>query len=130
MITKRIFSPKGFGFWAVELKSLFEVTWLGEGVSGLSPEQRKSARQGLKFATEDEILGNKPIQAHGKSAADIGYNRHLEIMLIASYDEQKRDCCGWETGIRTPIKWSRATRPTVRRSPSTAGGFYLRETVV
>jgi hypothetical protein len=25
---------------------------------------------------------------------------------------------GWETGIRTPIKWSRATRPTVRRSPT------------
>ena len=26
----------------------------------------------------------------------------------------------WGTGIRTPIKWSRATRPAVRRSPSKA----------
>ncbi len=26
---------------------------------------------------------------------------------------------GWETGIRTPIRWSRATRLTIRRSPST-----------
>ena len=27
---------------------------------------------------------------------------------------------GWETGIRTPIRWSRATRLTIRRSPSSA----------
>ncbi len=28
---------------------------------------------------------------------------------------------GWETGIRTPISWSRARCPTVERSPSTGG---------
>ena len=30
---------------------------------------------------------------------------------------------GWETGIRTPIRWSRATRLTIRRSPSAAAHF-------
>ena len=68
MITKRMYSPKGFGFGAVELDSISEVTWLGEGVSRLSPEQRNSARPGLKFAAEEKVLRNKPIQATGKYA--------------------------------------------------------------
>ena len=32
--TKRMYSPKGFGFWAIELNSVSEVTWFGEEVSG------------------------------------------------------------------------------------------------
>jgi hypothetical protein len=66
--TKRMFSPKGFGFLAVELSSTSEVTWLGEAVSRLSAEQRKSARKGLHFAAEAKILRSKPIQETGKYA--------------------------------------------------------------
>ena len=66
--TKRMFSPKGFGFWAVELNATSEVTWLGEGVSRVSAEQRKAVRAGLHFAPEKKILRNKPSRSTGKYA--------------------------------------------------------------
>jgi hypothetical protein len=66
--TKRMYSPKGFGFWAVELNSISEITWLGEGVSNISAEQRKAVPKGLSFAAADKILRNKPTQATGKYA--------------------------------------------------------------
>jgi hypothetical protein len=66
--TKRIYGPRGFGFWAVELNSITEMTWLGKGVSGLSDEQRKAAPEGMKFASAEKVLRNKPIQATGKYA--------------------------------------------------------------
>jgi len=66
--TKRIYSPKGFGFWAVELNPATEITWLGEAASNLSSEQRKSAPEGLNFAEADKVLRNKPTQATGKYA--------------------------------------------------------------
>ena len=37
---------------------------------------------------------------------------------------------GWETGIRTPIRWSRATRLTIRRSPSPGKRGYFRYLVL
>jgi len=64
--TKRMYSPRGFGFWAIELNSVSDVTWLGEGVSGLSEQQRQSRSKGMKFAEAGEILRNKPTQATGK----------------------------------------------------------------
>jgi hypothetical protein len=67
MITNRIYSPKGFGFLAVELNSTPQITWLGEGVSKIPAEQRK-AIPGLRFATAGKILRNKPTQATGKYA--------------------------------------------------------------
>jgi hypothetical protein len=66
--TKRMYSPRGFGFWAVELNSVTDITWLGEGVSSVPAEQRKSAPEGLRFAAPEKILRNKPTQATGKYA--------------------------------------------------------------
>jgi hypothetical protein len=64
--TKRIYSPKGFGFWSVELNSVPEITWMGEGVSSLSAETRKAAPQGINFAEAEKILKNKPVPETGK----------------------------------------------------------------
>jgi len=66
--TTRMYSPRGFGFWAVELNSVPDITWLGEGVSELSAEQRKAAPEGLRFAAAEKILRNKPAQGTGKYA--------------------------------------------------------------
>jgi len=66
--TKRLYSPRDFGFWAVELNSVTEITWLGEGVFNLSAEQRKAAPEGLNFASAEAILRNKPTEATGKYA--------------------------------------------------------------
>jgi hypothetical protein len=66
--TKRMYSPKGFGFWAVELRSTSDITWLGEGVAGLTDEQKKALPEGLRFVPEEKALRNKPIPATGKYA--------------------------------------------------------------
>jgi hypothetical protein len=66
--TKRMYSPRGFGFWAVELNTVSDITWLGEGVSGVPAVQRESAPEGLRFAAPEKILRNKPIEATGKYA--------------------------------------------------------------
>jgi hypothetical protein len=66
--TNRMYSPRGFGFWAVELNSVTEMTWLGEGVSSLPAGQREAAPEGMKFAAEEEILRNRPVAATGKYA--------------------------------------------------------------
>jgi hypothetical protein len=68
IITKRMFSPRGFGFWAVELNIVSEITWLGEGVAELSPEQQKAAPEGMNFAAPEKVLQNKPTPATGKYA--------------------------------------------------------------
>jgi hypothetical protein len=66
--TKRMFSPKGFGFWAVELNSASEITWLGEGVANLSTKQQKAVPKGMDFAAPEKILRNKPAPSTGKYA--------------------------------------------------------------
>jgi hypothetical protein len=66
--TKRMYSPRGFGFWAVELNSVSEITWLGEGVANLSAEQRKAVPEGMNFAAPNKILRNNPTPATGKYA--------------------------------------------------------------
>ncbi|MBN2242118.1 MAG: hypothetical protein JW793_05465 [Acidobacteria bacterium] len=66
--TKRMYSPIGFGFWAVELSAVTETTWMGEGVSKLSGEQLKNVPGGMRFAPEAEILKNKPVESTGKYA--------------------------------------------------------------
>jgi uncharacterized RmlC-like cupin family protein len=68
IITKRMYSPRGFGFWAIELNSLTDITWLGDAVSKLSPEQRHSAPEGLHFAEPVNIPRHKPVPASGKYA--------------------------------------------------------------
>lgn len=66
--TDRMYSPRGFGCWSVVLASDAEITWLGEGVSGLPAEKLESVPEGMKFAAEEDILRNKPIEATGKYA--------------------------------------------------------------
>jgi len=66
--TKRMFSPRGFGFWAVEMKAVADMTWLGEAVASLTEEQRTAAPEGLKFAAPEKVLRNKPTPATGKYA--------------------------------------------------------------
>lgn len=64
--TKRIYSPRGFGFCAVELNSVPEMTWLGKSISSLSDEQRKAIPEGMKFAAKENVLQNKSVPATGK----------------------------------------------------------------
>jgi hypothetical protein len=66
--TRRMYSPRGFGFWAVELNPVSEITWLGEGVSGLTAEQRCSVPAGMHFTSDERVLKNKPTPATGKYA--------------------------------------------------------------
>ncbi len=66
--TKRMYSPRGFGAWAVELSAVSEITWLGEAVAGLTAEQRKDAPEGLHFAAPEKVVRNKPTPASGKYA--------------------------------------------------------------
>jgi hypothetical protein len=66
--TERMYSPRGFGFWAVEMNPVPEMTWMGEGVSGLTAEERDGAPEGMHFAAADKILPNKPAEATGKYA--------------------------------------------------------------
>ncbi|MBN1569393.1 MAG: hypothetical protein JXA73_16225 [Acidobacteria bacterium] len=66
--TKRMYSPRGFGFLTVELNPVSEITWLGEGVARLSTEQRKSVPECVHFAAPEKVLRNKPIPATGKYA--------------------------------------------------------------
>jgi len=64
--TERMYSPRGFGFWAVEMNPVPEMTWMGEGVSGLTAEQKDTAPEGMHFAPTDKILKNKSSEATGK----------------------------------------------------------------
>ncbi len=64
--TKKIFSPKGFGFWAVELNSVPEIAWLGEGAANLPLKRQKAVSEGMNFAAPEKILHNKPVPATGK----------------------------------------------------------------
>jgi hypothetical protein len=66
--TKRMYSPRGVGFWAVELNPVSEITWLGEGVASLSPEQRKAVPAGMSFVSAGKVLRNGPIPPTGKYA--------------------------------------------------------------
>ena len=66
--TNRIYSPRGFGFWAVELNAVTEMTWMGEGAANLSAEQLKDAPEGMQFAPAEKILHNKPTEPTGKYA--------------------------------------------------------------
>jgi len=68
IVTKRMYSPRGFGFLAVELNAVTDITWLGEGASSLSDGQRKALPEGLKFASPEKALRNKPIESTGKYA--------------------------------------------------------------
>jgi hypothetical protein len=44
------------------------MTWMGEGVAGISAEQLKNAPEGVRFAPSEQILRNKPAEPTGKYA--------------------------------------------------------------
>jgi hypothetical protein len=66
--TNRMYSPRGFGFWAVELNKVSEITWLGERVADLSAEQRRAVPSGMSFAAAGKVLRNGPVPTTGKYA--------------------------------------------------------------
>jgi hypothetical protein len=66
--TNRMYSPRGFGFWAVELNSVPEMIWLGEGISSLPADQLIDVPDGMRFAAPEKILRGKPVPATGKYA--------------------------------------------------------------
>jgi hypothetical protein len=53
--TKRMYSPKGFGFWAVELNAVSEITWFGEGSSG-NPTQATGKYAHLVKSLKSSVL--------------------------------------------------------------------------
>ncbi len=66
--TDRVYSPRGFGCWSVELSVESEINFMGKSVSGLTAEQRAAAPEGMKFVPEEKILGSGPTEATGKYA--------------------------------------------------------------
>lgn len=66
--TKRMYSPRGIGFWAVELNASTELTWLGEGASKFSAAAPTDIPEGMKFASGSETVKNRPTEATGKYA--------------------------------------------------------------
>jgi hypothetical protein len=71
--TKRMYSPKGFGFLAIELNSVSEVTWFGEGVTGkTTPATGKYSHlvKPLKYAVVTERGKTKTGDKPGPGNAD------------------------------------------------------------
>ncbi len=66
--TNRMYSPRGFGFWAVELNAVTEMTWMGKGIANLTAEQLKNVPEGMQFAPVEKILKNGPAEPTGKYA--------------------------------------------------------------
>ncbi len=72
----------------------------------------------------DDVLGVAVGDLAGgpvETARDSNFRIEIDSIEGAGWDRkslESRQKLGWETGIRTPIKWSRATRPTVERSPN------------
>jgi hypothetical protein len=54
-VTKRVFSPKGFGFYVAALGSKPETTWMGAGAARLSPAPKN-------------IIKTKPVNSTGRYA--------------------------------------------------------------
>lgn len=68
IVTKRMYSPRGFGSWTVELSSTPDITWMGKAAANVSAEQRKQAPEGLRFAPSDKIVRTEPSPSTGKYA--------------------------------------------------------------
>jgi hypothetical protein len=87
--TKRMYSPKGIGFWAVELNSVSEITWFGAGRPGNSAPATgkyahlvKSLKSSLLIERGQSKTGQKPgpgnadhlIWMRGKDLEDLNAN--------------------------------------------------------
>lgn len=86
MITRRMYSPRGFGFWAVELNPVSDITWLGEGVSRITEAQRKNVPEGLKFASAEKILNDKPVPGTGKYAHLVKPLKSCQLLERGKYN--------------------------------------------
>jgi len=73
LVTKSVWSPKGFGFYLASLGAVPETTWMGEGVSEatIKAMQEAAAKSGRKIAMKSNVgkrIKNKPTKATGKYA--------------------------------------------------------------
>ena len=74
LVTKNVWSPKGFGFYLASLGAAPETTWMGEGVSAATMKamQDDAAKSGMKMGMKsnvaDKRIKNKPTKATGKYA--------------------------------------------------------------
>jgi hypothetical protein len=74
LITKRVWSPKGYGFFLASLGAVPTTTWMGEGVSeeamkAMQEAAAKSGRQiGMTSYVAEKRLKKNPTKATGKYA--------------------------------------------------------------
>ncbi len=72
LTTKRVFSPKGFGFFLASLGSEPETTWMGDGISedGLKTMEEAAGRDGLRLPMKSHVarrqVAKNPVPATGK----------------------------------------------------------------
>ena len=66
--TERVYSPRGFGCWSVQLDGAPGITPMGAGVPEVSARQRQAAPEGMRFAEAGGILKNGPAPPSGKYA--------------------------------------------------------------
>jgi len=131
ILTKRIYSPKGFGFWAVELNATPEISWLG----GAKPTEAtgkyeylvKSLRSGLfvergkanasRF-TPEQLAKMEENSRAGKKAGP-GYTDHL-IWFTGKELE----------GLDVNIFWGFSSRPGIWQRGSGAHTHPVDEVLV
>jgi chaperonin GroES len=74
LITKRVFSPKGFGFFLASLGANPETTWMGEGTSeeAMKKMAEMAEKQGINLPMKSRVAKKKikknPTKATGKYA--------------------------------------------------------------
>ncbi len=74
LITRRVFSPKGFGFFLASLGANPETTWMGDGASeeAMKKMAEKAEKQGIKLPMNSRVAKKKikknPTKATGKYA--------------------------------------------------------------
>ena len=74
LVTRSVWSPKGFGFYLASLGAAPETTWMGEGVSAatIKAMQEAAAKSGMKMPVKSSVspkrIKNKPTKATGKYA--------------------------------------------------------------
>lgn len=74
LVTKRVFSPKGFGFFLASLGANPETTWMGEGASREAMQKMTeiAEKQGIKLPMNSHVAKKKvkknPTKATGKYA--------------------------------------------------------------
>jgi hypothetical protein len=114
--TARMYSPKGFGFWAVELNRVPEVTWLGKG-EGL--QEKKPAESTGKYAHLVKPLRAGLIVERGKIHPDryaAQFGVEAAEKLGPGYADHLTWMCGGDLdGMDVNIRWGFCSRPGIWR---------------